>query len=127
MNIKKEITTNNAPKAIGPYSQAIDTPSFVFTSGQIPIDPSTGKLVSDDVKEQTIQVFKNIKGILEEAGLTFDNVVKTTVFITDMADFAAVNEIYKEYFNAPFPARSCVQVAALPLGAKVEIETICLK
>ncbi len=124
---KKEIVTNNAPKAIGPYSQAIDASPFVFTSGQIPIDPATGKLVSDDIKEQTVQVFKNIKGILEEAGLSFDNVVKTTVFITDMADFAAVNEIYKDYFNAPFPARSCFQVAALPLGAKVEIESICLR
>lgn len=124
---KKEIVTNNAPKAIGPYSQGIDASPFVFTSGQIPIDPATGKVVSDDIKEQTVQVFKNLKGILEESGLSFDNVVKTTVFITDMADFAAVNEIYKEYFNAPFPARSCVQVAALPLGVKVEIETICIR
>ena len=124
--MKKIIATTNAPAAIGPYSQAIDCGSFLVTSGQVPFDPKTGEFVPGGIQEQTRQVFRNIKAIVEAAGLTMDNVVKTTVFITDMKEFGAVNEVYKQYFTAPCPARSCVQVAALPLGAQVEIEAVAV-
>ena len=126
--MKTVIATTAAPAAIGPYSQAIDCGSFVFTSGQVPFDPATGVLVEGDITVQTHQVFKNIKAVLAAAGLTMDNVVKTTVFLQNMGDFAAMNAVYAEYFTeGQYPARSAVQVAALPKGALVEIETICVK
>lgn len=121
---KKEISTKNAPAAIGPYSQAIQIGDTLYTSGQIPIDPATGALVQGGIKEQGTQVFANLKAVLAEAGADFSKVVKVNVFITDMGDFAALNELYASYFEKPFPARSCVQVAALPKGALVEIEVI---
>ncbi len=126
--MKNVIATTAAPAAIGPYSQAIDCGSFVFTSGQVPFDPATGVLVEGDITVQTHQVFKNIKAVLSAAGLTMDNVVKTTVFLQNMGDFAAMNAVYAEYFTeGQYPARSAVEVAALPKGALVEIETICVK
>jgi 2-iminobutanoate/2-iminopropanoate deaminase len=111
-------------RAVGPYSLAIDTGAVVYLSGQIHLDGATGKLVDGDIGTQTRKCMENLKRILGEAGLGFKNVVKTTVFLTNMADFAAMNEVYKEYMVAPFPARSTVQVAALPLGARVEIEVV---
>jgi 2-iminobutanoate/2-iminopropanoate deaminase len=122
--MKQVISTNNAPAAIGPYSQAIKAGNFVFLSGQLGINPETGAFVSDSVTDQTIQVFKNIQAVLAEAGLTLDNVVKTTVFLADIADFAAVNEIYAKHFNEPYPARSAFAVKTLPKNALVEIEVI---
>lgn len=119
---KKIISTKNAPAAIGPYSQAVKTGNLVFTSGQIPLDPQTGELVNDDIKKATERSMENVKAILEESGTSLDKVVKTTVFIQDMNDFAAVNEVYGRYFTENQPARSCVEVAKLPKGAKVEIE-----
>ena len=124
--MKKQIITENAPKAIGPYSQGIIIGNTVYVSGQIPVDPKTGTM-ADTVEAQAHQVFKNLTGVLAEAGLTLDNVVKTAVFLADLNDFAAVNAIYESYFTAPFPARSCVQVAAIPKGAKLEIECIAVK
>ena len=120
------ISTDKAPAAIGPYSQALDTGNMLFISGQIPIDPATGTM-PESVEEQAKQVLTNITNILAEAGLTMANVVKTTVFLSDLNDFAAVNEVYASFFAEPYPARSCVQVAAIPKGAKVEIETIAVK
>ena len=120
------ISTDKAPAAIGPYSQALDTGNILFISGQIPIDPATGTM-PESVEEQAKQVLTNITNILAEAGLTMANVVKTTVFLSDLNDFAAVNEVYASFFAEPYPARSCVQVAAIPKGAKVEIETIAVK
>jgi 2-iminobutanoate/2-iminopropanoate deaminase len=120
------ILTAQAPAPIGPYSQAIRTGSFIFCSGQIPIDPATGKLIEGDVAAQTRQVMNNIAAVLQAAGVTFDNVVKTTIYLMDMADFATVNPIYGERFGATPPARSTVAVAALPLGARVEIEVIAV-
>ena len=122
--MKKIISTAKAPAAIGPYSQAIDCGAFLVTSGQVPFDPATGEFVPGGITEKTRQVLTNIKAILTEAGLTMDNVVKTTVFLADMADFAEMNEVYAEYFQAPFPARSAVAVKTLPKGARVEIECI---
>lgn len=122
----KQISTNKAPAAIGPYSQAIDLGNMVFLSGQIPIDPATG-VMPESVEAQAKQVLTNIQNILAEAGLTMANVVKTTVFLSDLGDFAAVNEVYASFFAEPYPARSCVQVAAIPKGAKVEIETIAVR
>lgn len=121
---KKAIITKKAPAAIGPYSQAIKAGEFIFVSGQIPIDPSTGELVEGSINEQTRQALENIKAILEAADSSLDRVVKATVFIDDMDDFQAVNEIYSQYFVNDFPARVCVQVAKLPLGARVEIEVV---
>lgn len=121
---KDVIATQNAPAAVGPYSQAIRSGDLVFLSGQIAIDPATGKLVDGDVTAQAAQVCKNIAALLASQGLDMANVIKTTVFITDIAQFGAVNKVYAEYFTAPCPARSCVEVSALPLGALVEIETI---
>lgn len=121
---KLEIKTNNAPQAIGPYSQAICIGDMLYASGQIPIDPATGNIESDDVKAQTTRALDNVRAILEAKGLTFADVVKTTVFLTDLNDFATVNGIYAQYFPAPYPARSCVQVAALPKGAKIEVEIV---
>ena len=122
----KQISTNKAPAAIGPYSQAIDLGNMVFLSGQIPIDPATGAM-PESVEAQAKQVLTNIPNILAEAGLTMANVVKTTVFLSDLGDFAKVNEVYASFFAEPYPARSCVQVAAIPKGAKVEIETIAVR
>lgn len=119
----KEIKTNNAPAAIGPYSQAVITGNLMFTSGQIPIIPETGELAVG-LEAQAHQVFKNIKNLIEAAGASIDNVVKTTVFIKDMNDFAKINEIYAQYFTEPYPARSCVEVARLPKDVALEVETI---
>ena len=125
---KNIIATTNAPAAIGPYSQAIDCGSLLITSGQIPLDPATGNLVEGGIAEQTRQSLNNVKAILEAAGLTMDNVAKTTVFLAHMSDFAAMNAVYAEFFTeGNYPARSAVEVGALPKGALVEIETICLK
>ena len=122
------IKTLNAPAAIGPYSQAIDSGAgLVFVSGQLPIDPATGAFPEGGVKEQTKQSLLNASAILREAGLGLANVVRTTVFLADMGDFAAMNEVYSEFFSAPFPARSAVAVKALPKGALVEIECIAVK
>ena len=123
---KKPIYTKHAPAAIGPYSQAIDLGEIVFTSGQIPVDPVTGSIPLD-IKEQARQSLGNVKAILEEAGSGMDKVIKTTVFISDMAQFAAVNEVYETFFTEPYPARSCVEVARLPKDVMVEIEAIALK
>lgn len=124
--MKKAIATNNAPGAIGPYSQAIEAGPFLFISGQLPVDPATG-LVPEGVTAQTAQSIANIKAILAEAGLSIDNVVKTTVFLADMADFAAMNAVYVENFTAPFPARSAVAVRELPKQVSVEIEVIAVR
>jgi len=124
--MKKVISTSDAPAAIGPYSQAVKAGEMLFVSGQLGIDPITGDFVSGGVKEQTEQVFKNIKAILKEAGATLENVVKTTVYLADMADFAAMNEVYGKEFSAPYPARSTVAVKTLPKNGLVEIEVIIL-
>ena len=123
---KKAITTPKA-KTIGPYSAAIESGEIVFVSGQIPLDPLAGKLVEGDIAAQTRQSLENLKAILAAAGLTFAHVVKTTIFLTSMGDFAAVNDVYKTYMNEPYPARSTIAVAALPMGAKVEIEMIAAR
>ncbi|MBU5315789.1 RidA family protein [Clostridium bornimense] len=123
---KEIISTINAPAAIGPYSQAIKVGNLVFTSGQIPLIPSTGELVKYDIKKATVQCLENIKAILDEAGTSFDKVVKTMVFLRDMEDFEDMNEIYSKYFAVKQPARSCVQVAKLPKNAPIEIEVIAL-
>ena len=120
----KVISTKKAPAAIGPYSQAIQVGNLVYTSGQIPIDPSTGAVVEGGIKEQTRQSLTNVKAILEEAGLSMSNVVKTTVFMADMDDFAEMNAVYAEFFSEPYPARSAVAVKTLPKGALVEIEVV---
>ncbi|MBO6098610.1 MAG: RidA family protein [Prevotella sp.] len=122
--MKKVINTNQAPAAIGPYSQAIKVGNLVYTSGQIPINPATGNFVEGGIKEQTRQSLTNIKAILEEAGLSMNNVVKTTVFLADMNDFADMNSVYAEFFSEPYPARSAVAVKTLPKGALVEIEVV---
>lgn len=119
----KQIKTDKAPQAIGPYSQAIICGNLLFTSGQIPIIPETGEL-AQGLEAQAHQVFKNIKNLIEASGASMDNVVKTTVFIKDMNDFAKINEIYAEYFTEPYPARSCVEVARLPKDVSLEVETI---
>ena len=123
----KVLHSDLAPAAIGPYSQAIEVNGFIFASGQIPIDPHTGKMVEGGVAEQTRQALINAAHVLEEAGLGLSSVVKTTVFITDMADFAAMNEVYASFFKAPYPARSAVAVKALPKGALVEVECVAVK
>lgn len=125
--MKKIIATKNAPAAIGPYSQAVQAGNTLFASGQLGIDPATGEFVADDVKGQTVQVFKNIHAILEEAGYAISEVVKTTVFLADMGDFAAMNEVYATQFEGSFPARSTVAVKTLPKNALVEIEIIAVK
>ena len=124
----KAISTQAAPAAIGPYSQAIDSGAgIVFVSGQLPIDPATGAFPEGGIKEQTRQSLANAKAILEAAGLGLGNVVKTTVFLADMGDFAAMNEVYAQFFTAPFPARSAVAVKTLPKGAMVEVECIAAR
>jgi 2-iminobutanoate/2-iminopropanoate deaminase len=121
---KRAVQTAKAPRAIGPYSQAILTDGLLFVSGQIPLDPATGELVRGDVKMQTDQVMKNIAAVLEAAGLDLAHVIKTTIFLKSMMDFTAVNEVYGRFFKEPYPARATVEVAALPMGASVEIEAI---
>ena len=122
----KKVYTSNAPEAIGPYSQAIICGNMLFTSGQIPINPATGDVEAEGITDQATQVMKNLSAVLAEAGTSFDKVVKTTCFLSDMADFAAFNAIYSKYF-ANCPARSCIEVAALPKGALVEVEAVAAK
>lgn len=124
--MKNPVSTNEAPGAIGPYSQAIDTGTFLFASGQIPINPATGE-IPEGIKAQTAQSLANVKAILKAAGLTTANVVKTTVFLADMGDFGAMNEVYAETFEAPYPARSAVAVKTLPKNVLVEIEVIATR
>jgi len=126
MMFLQAIKSAKAPEAIGPYSPGVKLGDFVYLSGQIPLDPKTNELVAGGIKEQTNQVLENILTLLAEIGLATDHIVKTTVFLSDLADFAEMNEVYAEYFNAPYPARSTVQVAALPKNAKVEIECLVL-
>lgn len=122
--MRQAVSTEKAPKAIGPYSQAIRSGNLLFISGQIPIDPSTGSLIQGDIAAQTRRVFENIGAILQAAGGSFDRVVRTTVFLADMGDFVAMNEVYAGYFSAPAPARSTVQAARLPKDARIEIDVI---
>ena len=123
---REVIRTPRAPAPIGPYSQAVKTGAVVYVSGQIPLDPATGQLVQGDIQAQTRQVLENLRAIIEAAGLSMAQVVRTTIFITDMADFPAINQIYQQAFSEPFPARSTVQVSRLPAGAAVEIDAIAV-
>lgn len=126
--MKKAIATQNAPAAIGPYSQAVAVENgTVYVSGQLPIDPTTGKFAGDTIEAQTEQSIKNIMAILAENGMSIDDVVKTTVLLSDIDEFGAMNKVYAEFFTEPFPARAAFQVAALPQGAKVEIEVVAVK
>lgn len=125
--MKKIITAQNAPAALGPYSHAVSTDALVFTSGQLGMDPATGTLAGEGIQAQTEQALVNVENVLTAAGLTFANVVKTTIFLTDLTDFATVNGIYASRFPSEPPARSCVQVAALPAGARIEIEVIAAR
>ena len=125
--MKKVINTPKAPAAIGPYNQAIEANGTLYVSGQIPINPATGKIEATDISGQTEQVFENINAILQEAGYVFGDVVKSTVYLSDMADFAGMNEVYKKYYLNEYPARAAFAVKALPLGSLVEIETIAVK
>ena len=122
----KSYNSPNAPEALGPYSPALKLGDFVYLSGQLPLDPQSGALISDDIREQTYQVLKNIEAVLSEMNLETRHVVKTTVYLTDLADFAAMNEIYATYFAQPYPARACVQVSGLLKGAKVEIDALVI-
>ncbi|WP_173917384.1 RidA family protein [Halobacillus sp. Marseille-Q1614] len=123
----KSLSTKQAPEAIGPYSQAVETGDLLFISGQIPLDPETMEFVSDNVKEQTEQVMKNIGAILQEAGLSYKHIVKANIFMDSMDDFAVVNEVYASFLSEPYPARAAIQAAKLPKGAKVEIEAIAVR
>ena len=122
----KAFNPENAPKALGPYTPAVKLGDFVYLSGQIPINPETGKVDGETIEEQTHQVMKNIKAVLNEMGLDFKHIVKTTIFCSDLDDFNKLNEVYGSYLEEPYPARSCVQVARLPLGVKLEIECIVI-
>ncbi len=124
--MKKIISTTEAPAAVGPYSQAVRAGSTIYCAGQIPLDPKTGQIVSQDITDQARRVLDNISAVLRSESLTFNNIVKTTIFLTDLADFQTVNEIYGSYFKKEPPARSTVQVSALPKGARVEIEVIAV-
>jgi 2-iminobutanoate/2-iminopropanoate deaminase len=124
--MKEIISTPNAPKAIGPYSQAVRANGFIFVSGQIPLDPATGELVAGDVAQQTTRVLDNLKAILDAAGSSLDNAVKVSVFLKDMGEFAAMNAVYSQYFRENFPARATVEVARLPRDVRVEIDIIAL-
>ncbi len=124
--MKKIVSTTEAPAAVGPYSQAVRIGSMLYTAGQIPLDPKTGVIVSEDIAEQTRRVMDNLTAILHAEGMTFDNIIKTTVFMTDLGQFATMNEVYASYFKSEPPARSTVQVTALPKGARVEIEVIAV-
>lgn len=125
--MKKIIHTNQAPKALGPYSQAVESNGTLYISGQVPIDPATNKVVSGGITEQTQQVMKNIAAILKEAGYDFSDVVKSTCLLSDMANFAAMNEVYGSYYTQNFPARAAFAVKELPLGVLIEIETVAVK
>lgn len=125
--MQKVISTDKAPAAIGPYSQAIEVNGMVYTSGVIPVDPSTGAILEGGVEVQANQAFKNLCNLVEASGSKVENIVKTTVFIKEMNDFGKINEIYKQYFKEPFPARSCVEVARLPKDVLLEVEAICFK
>ena len=127
MAIKKVLYTALAPEAVGPYSQAIASNGIIYTSGQIPVNPATGKVEAATIEEQTEQVMENLHIVLAQGGVAFDRVVKTTCFLADMNDFAAFNAVYAKYFPENPPARSCVEVGALPMGAKVEVEVIALQ
>jgi len=120
----RKIETDQAPAAIGPYSQAIEDAGWLFLSGQVPLDPQTGKLVDGDIEDQTRQALRNVRAVLEAAGASLEDVRKTTLFVTDLGDFARINQVYGSVFGSVTPARSTVQVAALPLGASIEIEVI---
>jgi 2-iminobutanoate/2-iminopropanoate deaminase len=122
--MKKALSTDAAPKAIGPYSQAIRVGELLFLSGQVPLDPATGQMVDGDVAAQTRRVMENLAAVLASAGLSFANVARTTIFLADMNDFAQVNEVYGSYFSEPYPARATVQVARLPRDARVEIDAV---
>jgi 2-iminobutanoate/2-iminopropanoate deaminase len=124
---KKVVLTDKAPKSVGPYSQAVTAGNMLFGSGQLGIDPATGKLVEGGAKEQALQALKNICALLEAAGMSLQNVVQVQIFLADLADFAQVNELYKTFFTEPYPARSTFQVAGLPLSAKVEIQITAMK
>ena len=123
---KEIISTKNAPQAIGPYSQAVKAGNLMFISGQIPLDPETGDLVSKSIEDQAKQVLENVKSICEAAGYSLDDIVKISIFLTDLSNFAVVNDMMKEYFSEPYPARATVEVSGLPLGVNVEIEAIVL-
>ena len=125
--MKKVITSKNAPAPIGPYSHAVLVGNMLFVSGQVGKHPHTGELMTGDIKTETTQVMENVKGILTDAGMDFTHIVKTTIFLTDMNDFASVNEVYGSYFTSDFPARETVQVSKLPLGVNVEISVIAIK
>jgi len=125
-DMKQEVKTDKAPKAIGPYSQGIIANGFVFCSGQLPLDPASGELSTGPIEDQARLVLKNLGAVLTAAGSSFDQVIKTTIFLQDMSDFAKVNEVYAGFFKTPFPARATVQVARLPRDAKVEIEAVAL-
>ncbi|MGM0602452.1 MAG: RidA family protein [Bacillota bacterium] len=122
--MKKQINTEAAPAAIGPYSQGIEIEGFIFTSGQIPIDPETSEMVENNIEKQTVQVLENLKNVLKKANLGMDNIIKTTIFLSDLGNFDKVNEIYEEYFGDIPPARSCIEVAKLPKNSLIEIEAI---
>ncbi|MBR0173413.1 MAG: RidA family protein [Lachnospiraceae bacterium] len=122
----KPIMTENAPAAIGPYSQAVIAGNTVYVSGQLPIDPETGEFPSDDIRDQTAAALRNIRAILDAAGLDLSDVVKTTVLLADINDFAAMNEVYAQFFTAPYPARAAFQVAKIPKGARIEIEAVAV-
>ena len=124
--MRQEISTDSAPEALGPYSQAVKAGQFLFLSGQVPIDPATGELVQGGTGPQTHQVLKNIAAVLGAANISLDHVVRTTVFLLDMNDFAEMNDVYQKYFNSPAPARAAVQVARLPKNARVEIDATAL-
>ena len=124
--MNQAIHTDNAPAAIGPYSQAVKAGNTIYVSGQLPVDPATGEFAGDSIAEQTKQSLTNIKNILEKAGAGMENVVKTTVLLSDINDFVAMNEVYATFFKEPFPARAAFQVAAIPKGAKVEIEAVAV-
>ena len=123
---KEIISTENAPQAIGPYSQAVKAGNLMFISGQIPLDPKTGDLVSQSIEDQAKQVLENVKSICEAAGCSLNDIVKISIFLTDLSNFAVVNDMMKEYFSEPYPARATVEVSGLPLGVNVEIEAIVL-
>lgn len=124
---KKAILSHDAPAPIGPYSQAVQVGNWIFISGQIPIDPTTGKVIDGGIATQTRQVLQNLQSVLTAVGLSLDAIVKTTIYLTDLGEFGTVNEIYEEYFHPPYPARATVEVSALPKGVRVEIEAIAYK
>ena len=123
----KVINSQKAPAAVGPYSQAVQAGDFIFVSGQLPVDPVTGNFPSDDIRELTVQSMKNLGEILKEAGSSYSKILKTTIYLSDIKDFSAVNEVYATFFDGVFPARSCFEVSALPKGAKIEIEAVAVR